>query len=138
MRVGILANSYLVAFKIYEQLHDLPDCELFVILSPLPHRSAWLSILANFARMVFSAITPSHWQISSIPSNRRVVFLPHAVDHQASLIQLHKMDLDVALDGSGTNYSDKTIQALSEEFCECVLRAPQEIVLKVKTGTHFA
>jgi hypothetical protein len=111
MRVGILANSYLVAFKIYEQLHDLPDCELFVILSPLPHRSAWLSILANFARMVFSAITPSHWQISSIPSNRRVVFLPHAVDHQASLIQLHKMDLDVALDRSGTNYSDKTIQA---------------------------
>ena len=111
MRIGILANSYLVAFKIYEQLHDLPDCDLFVILSPLPHRSAWLSILANFARMMFSAITPSHWQLSSIPSNRKVVFLPHAVDHEASLAQLNKMDLDVALDRSGCKYSDKTSQA---------------------------
>ena len=114
MRVGILANSYLVAFKIYEQLQDLPDCDLFVILSPLPHRAAWLSILANFARMIFSSITPSHWQLTSIPANRKVVFLPHAVDHEASLVQLHKMGLDVALDRSGSNYSDKTTQAFKK------------------------
>lgn len=111
MRVGILANSYLVAFKIYEQLYDLPDCELFVLLSPMPHRSAWLSILANFARMIVSSIAPTNWQLSSIPFNRRVVFLPHAVDHPASLAQLHKMKLDVGLDRSGSNYSDSTTQA---------------------------
>jgi hypothetical protein len=111
MRVGILANSYLVAFKIYEQLHDLPECELFVLLSPLPGRSAWLSILANFARMILSSMSPSHWQLSSVPSNRKVVFLPHAIDHKASLAQLHKMKLDVGLDRSGSNYSDSTTSA---------------------------
>jgi hypothetical protein len=111
MRVGILASSYLVAFKVYEQLHDLPDCELFVVLSPLPHRSAWLSILANFARMIFSSITPSHWQLSSVPSNRRVVFLPNSIDHETSVSQLLKMKLDVGLDQSGVNYGEHTTKA---------------------------
>ena len=111
MRVAILANSYFVAFKIYEQLHDLPETEIFVLLSPAPGRSAWLSILANFARMIFSSVTPSHWQLSSIPSNRRVVFLPHQVDHPASVRQLRKMSLDVALDRSGSNYSSETTRS---------------------------
>jgi len=111
MRVGILANSYLEAFKIYEQLHDLPDCELFVMLSPLPHRAAWLSILANFARMVVSSMSPSHWQLRSVPSNRRVVFLPHAANHAASVAQLRNMNLDVGLDRSGSDYSDQTTKA---------------------------
>ena len=111
MRVGILANSYLAALPIYKELHDLEDCELFVILSPLPHRSSIISILANFARMTIGSLSPSNWQLSTVPSNRKVVFLPRAIDHPDSVSQLVKMKLDVGLHKSGTIYRQPTIDA---------------------------
>jgi methionyl-tRNA formyltransferase len=111
MRVGILANSYLAALRIYKELHDLDDCELFIILSPLPHRSPWISILANFARMTIGSLSPANWQLSNVPSNRKVVFLPRAIDHHDSVAQLVKMNLDVGLHKSGTIYRQPTIDA---------------------------
>lgn len=111
MRVGILANSYLAAFRIYRQLHDLPDCELFIVLSPLPHRSPLISILANFSRMTIGSLSPWSWQLSSVPFNRRVVFLPHTIDHPSSVAQLQKMKFDVGLHRSGTIYRQATIDA---------------------------
>ena len=111
MRVGILANSYLSALRIYKELHDLDDCELFVVLSPLPHRSPWISILANFARMTIGSLSPANWQLSNVPSNRKVVFLPKTIDHPDSVAQLLKMDLDVGLHKSGTIYRQATIDA---------------------------
>lgn len=111
MRVGILANSYLAALRIYKELHDIEDCELFVILSPLPHRSPWISILANFARMTIGSLSPANWQLSNVPSNRKVVFLPKAIDHPDSVAQLRKMNLEVGLHKSGTIYRQPTIDA---------------------------
>ena len=111
MRVGILANSYISALRIYKELHDLDDCELFVILSPLPHRSPWISVLANFARMTIGSLSPANWQLSNVPSNRKVVFLPKAIDHPDSGAQLVKMNLDVGLHKSGTIYRQATIDA---------------------------
>ena len=111
MRVGILANSYLSAFRIYRQLHDLPDCELFIVLSPLPHRSPMISILANLVRMTIGTLSAWSWQTSSVPFNRKVKFLPHTIDHPSSVTQLEKMNLDVGLHKSGTIYKQATINS---------------------------
>ena len=111
MRVGILANSYLSAFRIYRQLHDLPDCELFIVLHPLPHRSPVISIPTNFARMIIGSLSPWSWQLSSVPFNRKVIFLPHTIDHPSSVAQLEKMNLDVGLHKSGTIYRQATINS---------------------------
>jgi len=111
MRVGILANSYLSAFRIYRQLHDLPDCNLFILLAPLPHRSSWISMLANFARMIFTCFTSAGWQLSVLPFNRRVVFLPHPINHPVSVAQLKRKKLDIGLLNSGIIYREPTIAA---------------------------
>ncbi|PYS71962.1 MAG: hypothetical protein DMF69_08900 [Acidobacteria bacterium] len=111
MRVGILANSYLSAFTIYRQLHDLPDCDLYIVLSPLPHRSPIISVLANFARMIIGSLSPMSWQLSSVPFNRRVIFLPHTIDHPGSVAQLKKLQFDVGLHKSGGIYRKETITA---------------------------
>jgi methionyl-tRNA formyltransferase len=111
MRVGILANSYLAAFSIYGRLHDLPDCELYIVLSPSPHRAPGISILANFARMIFGALRPTSWQLSSVPFNRRVIFLPKTINHADSVAQLRRMNLDIGLHKSGVIYRETAIDA---------------------------
>ena len=111
MRVGILANSYLAAFRIYDQLKDLPDCELFIVLSPSPSRSRWLSVLANFARMTISSLTSPGSQLSRLPFNRRVIFLLKAIDDADSVAKLKKLNFEVGLHKSGVIYRDSTIKA---------------------------
>src|SRR5215217_6082174 len=49
MRIGILPHSFSSAFEIYKVV---PGHEVFIILSPSPHRSAWTSYLANLARIL--------------------------------------------------------------------------------------
>lgn len=109
MRVGILANSYLAAFRIYDQLKDLPHCELFIVLSPSPRRSPWLSVLANFTRMTMSSLTTPGWQLRRLPFNRRVIFLPKAIDDADCVAQLKKLNFDVGLHKSGVIYRDDAI-----------------------------
>ena len=111
MRVGILANSYLSAFRIYRQLNDLPGCDLYIVLSPLPHRSPIISILANFARMINGSLSPSSWQLSSVPFNRRVIFLTQTIDHPGSVAQLKKLKFDIGLHNSGMIYRQDTIDS---------------------------
>ena len=113
MRVGILANSYLAAFRIYDQLKDLPDYEFFIVLSPSPRRAPWLSVLANLARMTMSSLTTPGWQLSRLPFNRRVIFLLRPIDDADSVAQLKKLNLDVGLHKSGVIYRDNTIKAFS-------------------------
>ena len=113
MRVGILANSYLAAFRIYDQLKDLPDYEFFIVLSPSPRRAPWLSVLANLARMTMSSLTTPGWQLSRLPFNRRVIFLLKPIDDADSVAQLKKLNLDVGLHKSGVIYRDNTIKAFS-------------------------
>jgi len=111
MRIGILANSYSAAFRIYDQLKDLPDCELFIVLSPSPRRSPWLSVLANFARMTISSLTSPGSQLSRLPFNGRVIFLSKAIDDADSVAKVKKLHLDVGLHKSGVIYRDNTIKA---------------------------
>ena len=56
MRTGILAHSFSSAFAIYKAVEDLPGQDVFIILSPSPHRSTLTSHLANLARLVHSSL----------------------------------------------------------------------------------
>jgi methionyl-tRNA formyltransferase len=61
--------------------------------------------------MTIGSLSPSNWQLSTVPSNRKVVFMPKAIDHPDSVAQLVKMKLDVGLLKSGTIYRQPTIDA---------------------------
>ncbi|HEX7772530.1 MAG TPA: hypothetical protein VF435_08905, partial [Pyrinomonadaceae bacterium] len=56
MRTGILAHSFSSAFAIYKAVADMRGQEVFILLSPPPHRSARSSHLANLARLILTAL----------------------------------------------------------------------------------
>ena len=68
-------------------------------------------MLANFARMIFTCFTSAGWQLSVLPFNRRVVFLPHPINHPVSVAQLKRKKLDIGLLNSGIIYREPTIAA---------------------------
>jgi methionyl-tRNA formyltransferase len=105
MRIGILAHSFPAAFTLYQAVKDSPGDEVFIVLSPPPHRSAWTSYLANLFRML-KTFDPKVLQLFR---SRRLVQLRHALDHQRSVETLKKLKLDVGLHKAGVIYRDVTI-----------------------------
>lgn len=107
MRIGILAHSFQSAFTLYKAVEDTPGHEVFVILSPSPHRSAWTSYLANLIRLVqtFDA------KAFRLLVTRRLVQLPRPLHHERSVQTLRKLNLDVGLHKAGVIYRDVTINA---------------------------
>jgi methionyl-tRNA formyltransferase len=105
MRIGILAHSFSSAFTLYKAVEDLRD--VFVILSPSPHRSAWTSYLANLVRLVqtFDA------KALQLLVTRRLVQLRRPLHHERSVEAIRKLKLDVGLHKSGVIYRDVTINA---------------------------
>src|SRR5215217_4446012 len=111
MRTGILAHSFSSAFAIYKAVQDLPGQEVFIILSPSPHRSANTSHLANLARFVlttFKGFDPNPLQLLL---TGRLVFLRRPFDDEQSVDTLRKLKLDVGLHKAGVIYRDVTIRA---------------------------
>ena len=107
MRIGILAHSFSSAFTLYKAVEEMRDHEVFIILSPSPHRSAWTSYLANVARLIQSLDTKALQLFFS----RRVVQLRRPLHHPRSVETLRKLKLDVGLHKAGVIYRDVTIDA---------------------------
>jgi len=103
MRIGILAHSFSSAFEIYEAI---PDHEVFIILSPSPHRSAWTSYLANLARI--ARTTRKGFKLFT---TGRLILLRHSLHDPKSVDTLKKLNLDVGLHKAGVIYRDVTIAA---------------------------
>ena len=101
MRIGILAHSFSSAFEIYKAI---PGHEVFIILSPSPHRSAWTSYLANLARIVRS-------KAPQLLANGRLIFLHGPLHDPKSVDTLKALRLDVGLHKAGVIYRDVTIDA---------------------------
>jgi methionyl-tRNA formyltransferase len=111
MRIGIISHSFTAAFRIYEEIKKLPGCELYLLLTPPKQRSPAFSILANFVRMFIASVTSPGWQLSRLPINRKVVFMPTSLDDPDSIAQLKDMKLDVGLLNAGIIYREPTINA---------------------------
>lgn len=104
MRIGILAHSFSSAFAIYKAVEDMPGQDVFIILSPSPHRSTVTNHIANLARLALKGFEPLKLLISG-----RLIFLGHPLHDERSLATLRKLKLDVGLHKTGVIYRDVTI-----------------------------
>src|SRR5215204_1740227 len=111
MRTGILAHSFSSAFAIYKAVEDMPGQEVFIILSPSPHRSTLTSHLANVARLVLISVKGVDLKPLRLFATGRLIFLRRPFDDQASVDVLTKLRLDVGLHKAGVIYRDVTINA---------------------------
>lgn len=111
MRTGILAHSFSSAFAIYKAVQDLPGQEVFIILSPSPHRSAGTSHLANLARFVLTTLKDFDPKPLQLLLTGRLVFLRRPLHDEQSVDTLRKLKLDVGLHKAGVIYRDVTINA---------------------------
>src|SRR6185295_15750475 len=103
MRIGILAHSFSSAFEIYKAVSGH---EVFIILSPSPHRSARTSYLANLVRATLKGFKPLQ-----LLAHRRLIFLRGPLHDPKSVDTLRKLNLDVGLHKAGVIYRDVTIDA---------------------------
>lgn len=111
MRTGILAHSFSSAFAIYKAVEDLPGQEVFIIISPSPHRSARTSHLANIARLVLTTLKGFDLKPLQLFAGGRLIFLGGAFHDHKSVNTLKKLKLDVGLHKAGVIYRDVTIDA---------------------------
>jgi len=111
MRTGILAHSFSSGFAIYKAVADMPGQEVFIIVSPSPHRSALTSHLANLARLVLISLKGLDLNPLRLFVNGKLIFLAGRFHDQASVDTLKKLRLDVGLHKAGVIYRDVTINA---------------------------
>jgi|SRR5689334_6059951 len=111
MRTGILAHSFSSAFAIYQAVKDVPGQDVFIIVSPPPHRSALSSHLANLARFVVTSLKGLDLDPLRLFANGRLIFLRGPLHDPASVDILKKMSLDLGLHKTGVIYRDVTIKA---------------------------
>ena len=111
MRTGILAHSFSSAFALYKAVANMPEQEVFILLSPSPHRSALTSQLANFVRLILVSLTGLDFTPLRLLATRRLIFLRSPFHDQASVDTLKKLRFDVGLHKAGVIYRDVTINA---------------------------
>lgn len=111
MRIGILAHSFLPAFGIYKAVEDMPGHEVFVVLSPPPHRSAWTSYLANLARLLLTSVKRFDAAPLQLLLSGRLIFLRQNFHDERSVAALRKLELDVGLHKAGVIYREVTIRS---------------------------
>ena len=110
MRIGILAHSFSSAFAIYKAVEDLHGHEVFIILSPSPHRSAGSSHLANLTRLGLTSLRLDLKPLQLLATGR-LIFLRGPFHDQQSVETLRKLKLDLGLHKAGVIYRDATISA---------------------------
>lgn len=111
MRTGILAHSFSSAFAIYKAVADMPGQEVFILLSPSPHRSAKSSHLANLARLILTVLKGFDLKPLQLFASGRLIFLSGPLHDEESIDTLRKLRLDVGLHKAGVIYRDVTIDA---------------------------
>ncbi len=89
----------------------MPGQEVFIILSPSPHRSARTSHLANLVRVVLTAIKGFDLKPLQLFRTGRLIFVRGPFHHQESIETLRELRLDVGLHKAGVIYRDATIAA---------------------------
>jgi methionyl-tRNA formyltransferase len=111
MRTAILAHSFSSAFGIYKAVADMPGQEVFIILSPPPHRSTLTSHLVNLARLVLTSLKSFDLKPLQLVATGRLIFLRGPFHDHESVDTLKKLSLDVGLHKAGVIYRDVTIDA---------------------------
>jgi len=111
MRIGILAHSFSSAFTIYKAIQNMPGQDVFIVVSPSPHRSAWASFLANLARLVLISLKGFDARPLQLLVSRRLIFLGRPFHNEQSVDTIKKLKLDVGLHKGGVIYRDVTINA---------------------------
>ena len=111
MRTAILAHSFSSAFGIYKALSDIPGQEVFIILSPPPHRSTLTSHLVNLARLVLTSLKGFDLEPLQLMATRRLILLRGPFHEHESVATLKKLSFDVGLHKAGVIYRDVTIDA---------------------------
>ena len=106
MRIGILAHSFSSDFAIYKAVEDMPGQDVFIILSPSPHRSTLTNHFANLAR-----VTLKGFEAVKLLRSGRLSFLAHPLHDERSVAKLKQLKLDVGLHKAGVIYRDVTIDA---------------------------
>ena len=111
MRIGILAHSFTSAFELYKAVEASRRPEVFVILSPSPHRSAWTSYFGNLVRLVQTSLKAFDSTPLQLLGSRKLLQLRRPLHHQRSVETIEKLKLDVGLHKAGVIYRDVTINA---------------------------
>jgi methionyl-tRNA formyltransferase len=111
MRTGILTHSFSSAFAIYKAVRDMHGQDVFIVLSPSPHRSARASHAANLARFVLTTVTGFDLKPLRLLRTGRLIFLRRPFHDEQSVDTLRKLKLDVGLHKAGVIYRDVTINA---------------------------
>jgi methionyl-tRNA formyltransferase len=111
MRTGILAHSFSSAFAIYKAVADMPGQDVFILLSPSPHRSARSGHLANVALLILTAVKGFDPKPLQLFASGRLIFLRGPFHDQESIDTLKKLKLDVGLHKAGVIYRDVTIDS---------------------------
>lgn len=89
----------------------MPDQEVFILVSPSPHRSAWTNYLANFARLVVTSLKGFDVKPLQLLMTGRLIFLRRPFHHGRTVETLKRLKLDVGLHKAGVIYRDVTIHA---------------------------
>ena len=113
MRIGILAHSFSSAFAIYQAVEQVPGHDVFIILSPSPHRSTLTNHLANLTRLGSASLKGFDSKPLQLLTSGRLIFLRHALHDERSVAMLKSLKLDVGLHKTGVIYRDVTIDAFS-------------------------
>jgi len=113
MRIGILAHSFSSAFAIYKAVEHVPGQDVFIILSPSPHRSTLTNNLANLTRLGIASLKGFDAKPLQLLTSGRLIFLGHALHDERSVAKLKRLKLDVGLHKAGVIYRDVTIDAFS-------------------------
>ncbi len=113
MRIGILAHSFSSAFAIYQAVEEVPGHDVFIILSPSPHRSTLTNHLVNLTRVGSASLKGFDSKPLQLLTRGRLIFLKHALHDERSVATLRSLKLDVGLHKTGVIYRDVTIDAFS-------------------------
>ena len=105
MRIGILANSFLAAWRIYSGFAGVRDVEIYMLLAPPPGRAKPVSWLANVVQLLKNLSPRPFFHL------RRVVMLPGGFNDPKSVAAVKRLNLDVGLHKSGIIYRDDFINA---------------------------
>jgi methionyl-tRNA formyltransferase len=111
MRTAILAHSFSSAFGIYKAIAGIPGQEVFIILSPSPHRSAPTSHLVNLARVIVTSLKSFDLKPLQLVATRKLIFLRGPFHDHQSVETLKKLSFDIGLHKAGVIYRDVTINA---------------------------
>src|ERR1044071_7252216 len=113
MRIGILAHSFSSGFAIYQAVEHVPGADVFIILSPSPHRSTLTNNLANLTRLGIASLKGFDTRPLQLLTSGRLIFLGHPLHDERSVATLKQLNLDVGLHKAGVIYRDVTIDAFS-------------------------